>query len=514
MGIADRIEGTIENWRTKFGEALKSFLIEFLSLGFDAFFNVLGKAFAPLLKPLVNLAKTTDMPDELKPLLEEIENPKGEVAAMLGASAAGAGTGGLISSTLGPILLKYCQYNIQAKIRQYLPPEAQLIVAMWRGELTRSEVDEILKKLGYEDEWIDKVEKIYKFLPSASDIVSWYAREVYEPDMISRYGLDSELPAYEGTDFSKIGVDAKQAKNYWMAHWIHASYMQIREMIHRGVLTKDKTMPAPPTTEAGWIARDAEGTEAAFDWYRLVEIPPFWRDRLTEMMFEVPTRVDVRRWWDMRTIDEERLRSIYHSQGYHGKDLDDYILWTKVYVAFPDLVARWKNGWITEEEVRSELATLGMPPDRVEEMIQTKIKPVGPERVEGEKNLTKAEIYAGVKKGVISWDDGLELLQDLGYDADEAEFILRVRVGALEGSPDTFMEFKEWTQKYKQAMGLKANIPPAELLEAGKALREAEAALKEAEEKKGKGKADTALYKAVSDATYRYKQLLAKFKET
>ncbi|GAI33950.1 unnamed protein product, partial [marine sediment metagenome] len=250
------------------------------------------------------------------------------------------------------------------------------------------------------------------------------------------------------------------------AHWEHASYMQIREMIHRGVLSLDKEMPEPPTTKEGWAARDAEGVKAAYDWYRLVEIPPFWRARLTEMMFEVPTRVDVRRWWDMRTIDEARLRSVYHAQGYHGKDLDDYVLWTKVYVAFPDLIARWKNGWITEEDVRSELTGYGMPADRLEELIQTKIKTTEPERVSEELDLTKAEICAGVKKGVISWEEGLELLQDIGKSREEAEFILEVKIGAAAGSPETYPEFKEWTQRFRKAAGMPARIPTEELKQA------------------------------------------------
>ncbi|GAI52064.1 unnamed protein product, partial [marine sediment metagenome] len=111
----------------------------------------------------------------------------------------------------------------------------------------------------------------------------------------------------------------------------------------------------------------------------------YWQDLLLELVKAVPTRVDVRRFWDMRTIDEARLREIYHAQGYYGKDLEDYVLWTKVYVAFPDLIARFTKGWITEDDVRSELIALGMPAERVETMIQTKIKKVAGERVEPER---------------------------------------------------------------------------------------------------------------------------------
>ncbi|GAJ11759.1 unnamed protein product, partial [marine sediment metagenome] len=248
------------------------------------------------------------------------------------------------------------------------------------------------------------------------------------PDMIERYSLEDELPAYEKTDFPKVGVDSTQARNYWMAHWEHASYMQIREMLRRGLLSLDKAMPTPPTTKEGWAARDAEGINAAYDWYRLVEISTFWRARLTEMMWEVPTRVDVRRFWDMRTISEEELYSIYHRHGYHGKDLDNYVLWTKVYVAFPDLMARWSKGWITLDEVKSELTGLGMPAARVDEMIETKVKTAEPERTAAERDITKTDIIKGVKQGVITRTEGVELLVDMGYDEDEAVYILEINI--------------------------------------------------------------------------------------
>ncbi|MBA7706569.1 hypothetical protein ES703_115423 [subsurface metagenome] len=62
-------------------------------------------------------------------------------------------------------------------------------------------------------------------------------------------------------------------------------------------------------------------------------------------------------------------------------------------------------------------------------------------------------------------------------------------------------------------MGLEAKIPPPELIEAGKALKEAETARKEAIDKGIKEEKLAPYEKAVSDASYRYRQLLTKWKE-
>ena len=290
-----------------------------------------------------------------------------------------------------------------------------------------------LRDQGWSDDRIEALKFFTLFMPSAQDLVNWQAKEVFEPKMIAKYGLDDEFEAIDLTLFEKIGVTREQALNYWRAHWEHPELRTIIEMLRRTGFTE----------------------EDMSDWFRLVEIPPFWRDKLIEISYEVPTRVDVRRWWDMRTITEERLREIYAWQGYHGKDLDDYVLWTKVYVAFPDLIARWKNGWITINEVRSELVEYGMPADRVEELLETKFKATAGEHTAAERDITKTDIIKGVKKGVITRGEGMELLMDMGYDEADADYILAINIPVDE--EDVVVKERELT-KTDILKGFKAEI--------------------------------------------------------
>ena len=131
--------------------------------------------------------------------------------------------------------------------------------------------------------------------PALADVIRFYAREAFEPDMIAKYGLDEEPPPYEGTLFEKLGVPKDIADLYWIAHWEHASFIQVREMLHRGLLTGSREVPSEPVGYEGWAARDTEGEKEMYEWYRVVEIPPIWRSLLTESLWNVPTRVDVRR---------------------------------------------------------------------------------------------------------------------------------------------------------------------------------------------------------------------------
>ncbi|MBA7586688.1 hypothetical protein ES708_28693 [subsurface metagenome] len=309
------------------------------------------------------------------------------------------------------------------------------VITAWRRDPEKyAGLFDDLKDLGWSDERIEALKFFTLFYPAPADLVHWQAREVFEPAMIEKYGLRDELGELRRDDFYKAGMSDEQIDNYWMAHWEHPEFRTVVEMLRRTDFSEDDMR----------------------DWFRLVEIPPYWRDKMIQISYEVPTRVDVRRFWDMRTIDEARLREIYAWQGYHGKDLDDYVLWTKVYTAFPDLIARWKNGWITLDAVRSELVGYGMPAARLEELIETKVKPEGPARTAPEKDLTKSEICKGVKKGVITWSEGIELLMDLGYDEDEADYILTINVAVLEGSPENYQEFKDITAKWRKSSGVAA----------------------------------------------------------
>ncbi len=450
MTAGERFAKWIDDVAKWWADRFRTWMASWLAFGIETFFDVVGKSAAPKLKPLIDrLEAIGGIPPELRPLLDELKEPTGEIGAFFAQSAGQALIGGGISKLLDVILRPimvaasfipdfvildafqlinmHWRGSITAdKLReslrwQGLHPDNQdqlmevarprldissWIIALRRGYENWDEVKDDLKHQGWDDNRIKALEFVTLFYPSPQDLVNWQAKEVFEPEMVSRYGLDDELEKIDKEPFYKAGMTDEQIRNFWRAHWEHASWIQVVEMLRRAQLTEDEVR----------------------DWFRLVEIPPFWRDKLIAISWAVPTRVDVRRWWDMRTIDEARLREVYTAQGYHDKDLEDYVLWTKVYVAFPDLIARWRNGWLTLEEVKAELAGYGMPADRVDEMLETKMKAVAPERTAGERDLTKSDIYKGIKADRLTRAEGIELLIDLGFDEDEADVLLDTNV--------------------------------------------------------------------------------------
>jgi len=533
MSISDRITGTVENWRKLWGKILHDFASDIIRWGIELLLNVIGQAAAPKLKPLIDsLEATGKVPPELQPILDELKSPTGQVAAMFANSVGMGLVGGAIGrlgdalfgdmanqmNRLHPTVPPALAQTIALRLRdviddtmlQYLletigiPKETQdwysklaevrldpaTVIILWRRFQDKwGKYLEDLKHQGWNDERIEALKDATLYYPSPAELVHWTAREVFEPDKVSKYGLMADADKLRREDFYKAGMDDEQIDNHWIAHWEHASFMQIIEMLHRGIITEQDVK----------------------DWFPLVEVAPYWAENLIKIAYTWPTRVDVRRWWDMRTITEERLRELYEGMGYRDQNLEDYMLWTKVYTDFPMMIARFTKGWITQEEVKSWLIAQGVPEERAEHFMQEKVANEAPGRVQTERDLTKAEIIKGVKNEVISPSEGIDLLIDMGYDRDEAEFMLEINIEALRGSPDTYLHFKKITQLYKQSQRQTAKIPPLELIQAERDVNEAERALKEAREKSIKGTELQEIERVAEEAKIAFHQLLQQY---
>jgi len=433
MSISGRIHDTIESWRLEWGETLKGWFGSWVSLGANMFAESAEPIAQDMMRDsITRIANIPGLPsDYKKALLDSLSHADWQRTS----SGWFWYLFGILPSILssGQPFANLVNYDVELLQRTSRLDPMQVITAWRRDPAAYEKYLLDLKEQGWSDDRIEAMKFTSQYMPTPQQVIAWLAHEVFEPEMIAKYGLDDEFGGLDLTIPKKIGMTEEMSLNEWRNHWQHASWTQVVEMVRRGQMTEPDV----------------------WDWFRLVEIPPYWRDKLIAISWEVPTRVDVRRFWDMRTINEERLREIYTAQGYHGKDLEDYVLWTKIYVDFPDLMTRYKNGWLTLDEVRSELVSLGMSAERAEELIQTKVKAVASEKLVKQKDLTMSQIVKGVKKAVITREEGSSLLQDMGYDPYEASFILSIEIPQDEVV--TEIKIRELT-KSDILSGLKAGI--------------------------------------------------------
>ena len=300
--------------------------------------------------------------------------------------------------------------------------------------MTEEEVNEYLSWLGYEDEDIEHWKLMSWFLPGPMDLVNWQAKEVFEPDMIARYGLADGFGKLRHEDFRKVGVTEEHELNYWMAHWQHASWQQVVEMLHRGQLTEAQV----------------------WDWFALVEIPPFWRDKLIATSWGIPNRIEIRmmaRYLDMSKSEIEALLTKAGLAAEFRPDAADFMMIMGLTGYWADMLSK---GWMTPDEVKADIDSRGFKPVTAERLYKRLVKANQPEQVEKARDLTVAMIIRWVKLDEPGRrDQGVELLVDLKYSREQADFIMEGYLGDM-GSPETFEDFKNLTAKYKIATGMEA----------------------------------------------------------
>jgi len=96
-----------------------------------------------------------------------------------------------------------------------------------------------------------------------------------------------------------------------------------------------------------------------------------------------------------------------------------------------------------------------MPADRLEELIETKMKSTAGDQTTTERDITKTDIYKGVKQGVITREEAIELLMDLGYEEDTADYLLTINIP--EDEEDVIVKERDLT-KTDIIKGLKTEV--------------------------------------------------------
>lgn len=327
-------------------------------------------------------------------------------------------------------------------------------------------------------------------IAGSSDLVRFALREVWDPTRRPEL-VKEDAPGDYYLYMQQQGFTPERARDFWAAHWDLPSVSQLNEMLHRGVIDEA-------------------------DWDRFIkynDYDPEVRPWLKEISFTPYTRVDARRMWDMGILDDGELKQSYKDIGYDDEHADKMTLWTKVYVQYPDLVARYKNGWISQDEVMTGLTTLGMPPDRAQWLFETKFKAVEEERTSTERNLTKAEIVKGVKLGVISATDGVELLMDMGYSEDESIYILTINVEALTGSPHTWSEFQEIVNKDRKLRGREIKKIPPVIPDLEKKITDLEKKIEESKKDEEKKTDEPLLTKQLNLAKRQHRNMVKEYRK-
>ena len=107
------------------------------------------------------LKKHKAIPDFLKPIFDEIEDPKHEIGALLGQSVGGSAIGGLFGAIFDPLMAPI-KYTLNKAIRPYLPDINQGVLGKLQGNYLLSELKDLINSQGYNTTMLKFFQDLYK----------------------------------------------------------------------------------------------------------------------------------------------------------------------------------------------------------------------------------------------------------------------------------------------------------------------------------------------------------------
>jgi hypothetical protein len=227
-----------------------------------------------------------------------------------------------------------------------------------RGAIDEAKMKERMAELGFTEERIEEIRKTWEIIPGPQDLLTMVAHEAFEEDMQERYGLKEEFPDEQTPYLAAHGLNRYWQERYWISHWQHPSPGQILQMLHRRVKKPDgKTF----------------SMEDVYEYFRLVEIPPYWRNMLAEISYLPYTRVDTRRMHEMGVLKDEELVKAYMDQGYdeeHAKKMAEYTIRynsdERSKLTKDQIIKAYRNSMLSRNEAKELLKSIKLSDDIAE----------------------------------------------------------------------------------------------------------------------------------------------------
>lgn len=173
------------------------------------------------------------------------------------------------------------------------------VMRLWRlGKISLEERNKRLKALGFQENDFKLLEELTLVYPSADDIVRFAVREVFDEEVVRRYGYDQDIPKEYLEWAKKLGLSEEFARMYWRAHWEIPSPTQAIELLSRGII-------------------DPEDFDTVL---KIHDIAPWWRPRMLALAFDPYTRVDTRRMYELGILSDDDLVKAAKAVGYATED--------------------------------------------------------------------------------------------------------------------------------------------------------------------------------------------------
>lgn len=289
-----------------------------------------------------------------------------------------------------------------------------------RGFIDAKQLKAGFSILGYNEAYHDSLENLAWFQPTPNDVIRFVVRDVFDERLAA---LGNIFEGWDNPDYldyaAKAGVTPEVAKLFWGAHWQVPSPTQGYEMLHRGIINQE---------ELAALLKSAD-------------YAPAWQQKLIDISYNVPTRVDTRRMFEMGVIEENEVFSILKAQGYDDRYATMLLNWYKQLKNTPSA---------KEDEI---------------------------------KKLSISTIVTAFNNGVLQYPEAISRLNELGYNNKDASIILANKIAEqnerlkTDYTKEIRARFKSLAEKGYRARTIDKATANNYLVQAGVGKAESEALL-------------------------------------
>lgn len=241
--------------------------------------------------------------------------------------------------------------------------------------------------------------------PGVQDIIRFAVREVYTPAIAEKFGLYTEFPSQFKTEAEKVGLSEEHAKHFWAAHWELPSVQLAFEMYHRKEITNAELKML----------------------LKAQDYMPYFREKIINVAYLVPARVDIRRMYRYDIIDRDQVFAYYEAQGYNSTDAEFLTTFVETEygqevkeIAKSDILSLYKNKGISKDEATTYLRLIRFKKAAAEDIILRVDLDIAERKLQSRIKRIKSLYTAGKK----SENETRSALHQLGFEPIAAnEFI-------------------------------------------------------------------------------------------
>jgi hypothetical protein len=218
--------------------------------------------------------------------------------------------------------------------------------------------------------------------------------------------------------------------------------------------------------------------------------------------------------YKLMMYDEEDLYNNFILEGWDEAQAGLLTTYTILTQMLPDLTALYQKGVVDGSFVTAQFVKIGVSEYEAGLLTKKISDEFQIDRLTQEKNLTKAEIIKGVKNNVLTTTQGSSLLMDLGYDQNEAMYILAINKVVAAGDPEGYWDMRKVTEQLKKARGEKYTEIPDTLITLEKQIKQMKSQMAELKTKGGDEQKIAELVLELNKAELSMKLLLTEKKLT